>query len=82
MRRTYALLADIKLPHPAQQITFQEYVTAIDEAAERVARLTNQIAELLPAWRMSPVVEAMQAMRGVALITAVCVVAEVGDLTR
>jgi transposase len=75
-------LADIKLPHPAQQITFQEYVTAIDDAAERVARLTNQIAELLPAWRMSPVVEAMQAMRGVALITAVCVVAEVGDLTR
>ncbi len=75
-------LADIKLPHPAQQITFQEYVTAIDEAAERVVRLTNQIAELLPAWRMAPVVEALQAMRGVALITAVCVVAEVGDLTR
>ena len=75
-------LSNIKLPHPAQQITFQEYVTAIDEAAERVARLTQQIAELLPAWRMAPVVEALQALRGVALITAVCVVAEVGDLTR
>ncbi len=75
-------LADIKLPHPAQQIAFQEYVTAIDEAAERVARLTNQIEELLPSWRMSPVVSALQAMRGIALITAVCMVAEVGDLTR
>ncbi len=75
-------LADIKLAHPAQQITFQEYVTAIDEAAERVTRLTQQIAELLPSWRMSPVVEALQALRGIALITAVCVVAEVGDLTR
>lgn len=31
---------------------------------------------------MSPVVTALQAMRGVALITAVCMVAEVGDLTR
>ncbi len=31
---------------------------------------------------MAPVVEALQAMRGVALITAVGVVAEVGDLTR
>jgi transposase len=75
-------LADIKLPHPAQQVAFQEYVTAIDEAAERVARLTRQIEELLPSWRMSPVVIALQAMRGVALITAVCTVAEVGDLTR
>jgi transposase len=75
-------LSNVKLPHPAQQITFQEYVTAIDEAAQRVARLTRQIEELLPAWRMAPVVEALQSMRGVALVTAVCVVAEVGDLTR
>jgi len=77
-----ALLADIKLPHPTQPVAFQEYVTAIDEAAERVARLTQQIAELLPAWRMAPVVEALPAMRGVALITAVGVVAEVGHRTR
>lgn len=75
-------LSKIKLPHPAQQIAFQEYVTAIDEAAERVARLTKQIEELLPLWRMAPVVEALQALRGVALITAVCMVAEIGDLTR
>jgi transposase len=75
-------LSQIKLAHPAQQITFQEYVTAIDEAAARVARLTSQIADLLPAWRMAPLVQALQAMRGVALITAVCMVAEVGDLTR
>ncbi len=75
-------LTKIKLAHPAQQIAFQEYVTAIDEAAERVARLTKQIEELLPTWSMAPVVTALQAMRGVALITAVCLVAEVGDLTR
>lgn len=75
-------LSKLKLPHPAQQIAFQEYVTAIDEAAQRVARLTTQIEALLPAWRMAPIVEALQAMRGVALITAVCMVAEVGDLTR
>ena len=75
-------LSNIKLPHPAQQVAFQEYVTAIDEAAQRVERLTKQITELLPSWRMAPVVEALQAMRGVALVTAVCMVAEVGDLTR
>ena len=34
----------------------------------RVDRLTRQIEELLPSWSMAPVVEAIQAMRGVALI--------------
>jgi transposase len=45
-------------------------------------RLERQITELLPAWSMAPVVEAVQAMRGVALIVAVTVVAEVGDFSR
>ena len=37
---------------------------------------------LLPTWSMAPVVEAIQAMRGVGLIVAVTVVAEVGDFSR
>ena len=40
-----------------------------------------QIEELLPAWSMAPVVEAVQAMRGVGLIVATTVVAEVGDFS-
>ncbi len=75
-------LARIKLPQPAQQIAFQEYVEAISEAAGRVERLTTQIRTLLPEWRMAPVVEALQALRGVSLVTAVITVAEIGDLTR
>lgn len=35
-------LADLKLPHPAQQIAFQAYVTAIDEAAERAHASPNR----------------------------------------
>jgi hypothetical protein len=45
-------------------------------------RLTRQIEELLPSWSMAPVVAALQAMRGVALIVAVTVVSEVGDFRR
>ena len=75
-------LARIKLPQPAQQIAFQEYVDAITEAAARVERLITQIRMLLPEWRMAPVVEALQALRGVSLVTAVITVAEIGDLTR
>ena len=75
-------LSEIKLPCAAQQIAFQEYIDAIDEAAKRVERITDQLRTLLPEWKMAPVVEALQALRGVSLITALITVAEVGDLTR
>ena len=52
------------------------------DAEERIARLTKQIEDLVPTWSMAPVVEAFQAMRGVAFVTAVTVTAEVGDFTR
>jgi transposase len=44
--------------------------------------LVAQIQELLANWSMAPVVEALQGMRGIALIVAVTLVAEVGDLRR
>ena len=75
-------LADQKMPTPAQQVVFQEYLNAINETTARVARLTKQIEALVPSWRMAPVVEALQALRGVSLIVATTVIAELGDLTR
>jgi transposase len=75
-------IADIALPSPAQQIAFQEYVEAISETAARVERITSQIMTLLPDWRLNPLVEALQALRGVSLITAVICVAEIGDFSR
>lgn len=75
-------IADIKMPHRAQQIALQEYVHAAQESLERVDRLTNQIQELLPQWPQAPMVAALQALRGVSLIVAVTTVAELGDLTR
>jgi transposase len=75
-------IARLKLPLPPQQIAFQEYVTAINEAAERVERLTSQILELLPQWKWAPVVEALQALRAVAQLTAIITVTEIGDISR
>lgn len=75
-------LAAQKMPTPAQQIVFQEYINAIEEATSRVERLTRQIAILVPSWRMAPVVQALQALRGVSLIVASTMIAEMGDLTR
>ena len=80
MRRHLRLLVlDLR---PAQQIVLQDYIHAVEDAKARLVRLERQITELLPAWSMAPVVEAVQAMRGVALIVAVTVVAEVGDFSR
>ncbi len=75
-------LADIKMPHPAQQITLQEYIHSVEENTERVNRLTEQILKLIPSWRMAPVVTALQALRGVAPVVATTMAVEVGDMRR
>lgn len=75
-------LSTVRFEHPAQQIVFQDYIHAVTDAEARVERLTKQIGDLLPGWSLAPVVEAIQAMRGVAFIVAVTVVAEVGDFSR
>jgi transposase len=63
-------------------VVFQEYINTIHETIARVERLTQQIQLLVPNWRMAPVVDALQALRGVSLIVAVTTIAELGDLTR
>ncbi len=75
-------LASVACPSPAQQIVFQEFVLAADEQVERLRRIEQELLDLAPSWRLYPVVEALQALRGVAWIVALTVVAELGDLTR
>jgi transposase len=75
-------LAQVVCPTPAQQIVFQESVRAVDEQVERLARLEDQLRELAPAWRLYPLVQAFQALRGVQWLVALTVLAELGDLTR
>ncbi len=75
-------LADQAFPHPAQQIAAQEYLDAVNELEARVERITGRIRDLVPGWSMAPVVEALQAMRGVCLVAASALVAEVGDMRR
>ena len=75
-------LARQRFVHPAQQIVLQEHREAIAEAEARLQRLERQIAELVPSWSLAPVVQAIQALRGIALIAAVTVMAELGDLRR
>ena len=69
-------------PTPAQQIVFQEYVRAVNEHHERVERIETERQEKAKGWRFHPVVEALQALRGVQFTVALSTVAELGDLSR
>jgi transposase len=73
---------DLSFPTAAQHVTLQEYRDTIAETERRIERVTEQLRQLAPTWRWAPVVAALQALRGVSFITAVALVAELGDLTR
>lgn len=68
--------------HPADQIVLQEYVEAVRIAEERLVRIERAIAEFLPGWALAPIVDALQALRGVDLVVAVSFVVEIGDIRR
>jgi len=75
-------LSEVVCPTPPQQIVFQEYVRAVTEQHERLQRLQRALHDQVRSWRLYPVVEAIQALRGVELTSAVILIAELGDLTR
>ena len=75
-------LSEQRFEHPSQQICFEEYLGAVEETTARVARLDQQIHDLIPEWSQAPVVRALTAHRGVSELTAATLIAELGDLTR
>jgi transposase len=85
---TQAHLAWVKsavhFDQPAQEATLLDYIHEVDHVAARIERLESAIdaAVTLAPVRMRAVIEALQALRGVALVTAVTIAAEVGELTR
>jgi transposase len=75
-------LASVVCPTPAQQIVFQESVSAVTEPRDRLERRERELREAVQGWRLYPVVEALQALRGVELTGAVILMTELGDITR
>lgn len=75
-------LATLKMAHAAQQIGFQEYLHAITDATERIGRLEQALRDTLPEWSLRPLVQALQGLRGVQMIAAMTLVAELQDFER
>jgi len=69
-------------PTPAQPIVFHDYIRAVHDHPERLQRLEQARHDPVQSWRVHPVVEALQALRGGPCTVAVTRVADIGDLTR
>jgi len=75
-------LAEQRFEHPAQQIVFEELIQAVEQVMARRDRLEQQMIALVPNWSLQPVVAALQALRGVAMVAAIILAAEIGDFRR
>jgi len=58
------------------------HIRAINDQTAWLQRLAQARQERVKAWRLTPVVAALQALRGVPFTVAVTTVAALGDLTR
>jgi len=75
-------LERVRFPQPVQQLVLQEYIDSVRQQQARVAALETEMARALEHCQLAPVVEALMALRGCRLITAMTVVAELGDISR
>src|SRR5216684_4688210 len=64
-------LTGLKLEHRAQRIAFEEMLLAVRQVRERIERLEQAMREAVADWTLAPVIEAVQAMRGIDMVGAV-----------
>jgi transposase len=81
-QRYYRWLADVRMEFPVQRIVLEEYLDAVKQAEERVRGLDEEMRKALETWSLKGVVESLMALRGVNLVTAMSVTAELGDISR
>jgi transposase len=75
-------LESLRFETAVQQIVFQEYIDIVKDAQQRVAAMEEEMRKALTGWTLKPVVEGLLALRGVDLIAAMTIIAELGDITR
>jgi len=85
---TQAYLAWVKsavhFDHATQEATLLDYIHEVEHVADRITRLEGAITTAVDTApiHMRAVIEALQALRGIALVSAVTIASEVGELSR
>jgi transposase len=75
---------DVHFEQLAQEVTLLDYLHEVEHGAARIGRLDGAITEAVKSAppQMRAVIDALQALRGIAQVSAVTVVAELGELSR
>jgi transposase len=63
-------VAPLKFEQPVQYIVLEDCIAAIEAVTARRDRLEAHIEAKLADWSLAPVVHALQALRGVAMVSA------------
>jgi len=72
----------LKFEHMAHQRVLKDYLKTVEDATERVDYLTDDIKELVESSALAPLIKALQAFRGIALVSSTTIACEAGDLRR
>lgn len=75
-------LASLKFEQAVHHIVLEDCIAAVEAATARRDCLEAHIEAALPEWSLAAVVQALQALRGVSVVAAATLVAELGDITR
>lgn len=78
----WAWIRQQKFEHEAQQRVLADAILTTEQATARITKLNADIAECVEGWSLAPLVKNLQAFRGIQLLTAVGIAAEIGDFTR
>jgi transposase len=81
-QKHFRWLETVRFESPIQQIVFQEYVDTVKQLQGRVASIEEEMQKAVGGWSLGGVVEALMSLRGVNLVTAMTIVAEIGDMRR
>lgn len=75
-------LEAIQLPDVNQQFALKEYIDTVRFYSSRLQAIEKQMLVAKKDWSLELIVEGLMAMRGISLVAAMGIVAELGDLSR
>jgi len=78
----YRWLGELNFGDSSSHVAFTEYLLAVQAADQRLERLTKALTASVAGWRFESVVQALRALRGIDVVSAIGLVAEIGDIAR
>jgi transposase len=75
-------LETLKFDSACKQCVKDDLLKTVQDATERVKRLSREIERFIEGTALQPLVRALMAFRGISVLSAVIIAAEIGDLRR